>query len=360
MSMLRLSLFASLLLTAPLLAQEVPPPVGASIVEPQARLELLFTRSAPIEGGLTEGPAAAPDGSIYFSDIPLEGFDGMILRFDPRTRQTSVFARNSFQSNGLFFDAEGKLIACEGAAGGGRGIARWDTRTGERTVLVDRYKGKRFNSPNDVCLDAQGRIYFTDPRYVGSEPREIDVQAVYRIDTDGHVEELTRAVSKPNGIALSPDEKTLYVVEHDNGTDRIGADDAKPTPGKMRVVAFPFTADGKIDGAARTLVDFGQEPSADGITVDAQGNVYLTCRSPRRPGVMVVTPTGREIAFIATGPANQHRDDSAAAPTGLPSNVEFGVGDDAHTLYITVDTSLYRIRVLARGPDREFGARGAN
>src|SRR5688500_18423341 len=92
---------------------ELPPPTGSEIVDADARLELLFTRSAPIKGGLTEGPAAAPDGSIYFSDIPFGSDKGQILRFDPKTKKTTVFIEDSHKSNGLKFDSEGRLLACE-------------------------------------------------------------------------------------------------------------------------------------------------------------------------------------------------------------------------------------------------------
>src|SRR5947208_2388303 len=119
-----LALFA--LSFAPLLyaADDVPAPTGDEIVAPDAKLELLFTRTAKIKGGLTEGPAAAPDGSIYFSDIPFGSDKGMILRFDPKTRKTTVFTEDSHKSNGLKFDARGYLIACEGSDGGGRCVSR--------------------------------------------------------------------------------------------------------------------------------------------------------------------------------------------------------------------------------------------
>ncbi|HWA97827.1 MAG TPA: hypothetical protein VG713_05020, partial [Pirellulales bacterium] len=123
----------------------LPQPQGRDIVAPGARLEQVFTRTADIHGGLTEGPAAAPDGSIYFSDIPKGSDRGMILRFDPRTRRTTIFTDDSHKSNGLVFNGDGVLFACEGADGGGRGLVRWDVRTKRRTVIVDRYQGKRFN-----------------------------------------------------------------------------------------------------------------------------------------------------------------------------------------------------------------------
>ena len=183
---------------------ELPAPTGKGIVTRHSKLELLFTRKAKIDGGLSEGPAVAPDGSIYFSDIPMGSDRGMILRFNPKTNKTKPFTKDSRKSNGLIFDSKGFLLSCEGADGGGRGIARWNVETGERTTIVDRYRGMRFNAPNDICLDKQGRIYFTDPRYVGDEPRELPSRAVYRIEADGSVDIVTENVYKPNGIAISP------------------------------------------------------------------------------------------------------------------------------------------------------------
>src|SRR5262249_2701960 len=159
--------------------------------------ELLFTRSAPIHGGLTEGPAVAPDGSIYFSDIPVGKDKGQILRFDPKTQKTTVFAADSHKSNGVKFDAKGDLTACPGADGGGRCVSRWDVQSGKREVIVDKFMGKRFNSPNDLVIDLKGRIYFTDPRYLGAEPRELEYRAVHRIDRDGSVREVTHDAEKP-------------------------------------------------------------------------------------------------------------------------------------------------------------------
>lgn len=325
-------------------AQDLPKPTGDAIVSPDAKLELLFTRSAKIEGGLTEGPAVAPDGSIYFSDIPFGTDKGMILRFDPQTKQTTVFAADSNKSNGLTFDLEGQLVACEGADFGGRCVSRWNTKTGVRTVVADRYQGKRFNAPNDIAVDHRGGIYFSDPKYVGTEVREQEFRSVYRIDRDGSVVEITHDVAKPNGIAISPDAKTLYVADHDNGTDRIGSDE-KPKPGKMAIYAFPLGGDGKVSGPRKTIYDFGTEPGCDGMAVDENGNVYLTSRGLKRPGILVIDPTGKEVAFIATGVPNQ-KPDSAV---GLPSNVEFGIGDEAHILYVTIDKSLSRIPLKIKG-----------
>ncbi|MBS0262293.1 MAG: SMP-30/gluconolactonase/LRE family protein [Planctomycetes bacterium] len=330
-------------------AADLPQPTGDSIVAPNAKLELLFERTAPIKGGLTEGPAVAPDGSIYFSDIPFGSDKGMILRFDPQTKKTTVFTDDSHKSNGLKFDGKGNLYACEGSDEGGQAVVRWDVKTKTRTVIADKYMGKRFLAPNDLVLDAAGRIYFSDPRYLGTEPKEIDHKAVYRIDTNGTVVEITRECEKPNGIALSPDGKTLYLADHNNGTDRILVPpdpNEKVTPGAMKIYAFPLGADGLVNGPRKILVDFKDQAGCDGMTVDAKGHIYLTARGLKRPGVMVIDPTGKEVAFIPTGMPNQTADKPAV---GIPSNVTFGLNADRNKLYITVDTQLYRIPLKVSG-----------
>lgn len=342
-----LALVAACLLSTLASAADVPKPTGDAIVSPDAKLELLFTRSAPINGGLTEGPTVAPDGSIYFSDIPFGEDKGLIMRFDPKTKKTTVFAENSHKSNGLKFDSRGVLYACEGADLGGRCVAKWDVKTATRTVVADKYMGKRFNAPNDLCIDLKGRIYFSDPKYLGKEERELEHRAVYRIETDGKVVEVTHDVEKPNGIALSPDQKTLYLADHNNGTDRLDQMDPAnpPKKGAMKVYGYPLGADGLVNGPKKTLVDFGTENGCDGMTVDAKGHVYLTPRSLKRPGVLVIDPTGKEVAFIPTGVSQP----DAKEPVGMPSNVTFGIGEESKTLYITVDKSLYRIPLKVEG-----------
>jgi len=309
--------------------------------------ELIYTRKAKLNSGLTEGPAVAADGSIYFTDMPFGTDNGMILRFDPKTNQTTVFTENSGKSNGLAFLRDGSAVSCDGADGGGRRLVRWNLKTGEGTTLADRFQDKRFNSPNDLSVDLKGRIYFTDPRYGGSEPRELEREAVYRLDTDGTLIEITGDVEKPNGIVLSPDQKTLYVGDHNNGGNRLKPDDPEPKRGAMKIYAFPLDADGLVNGQRRTLVDFGSENGCDGMTVDSAGNVYASCRSLARPGIKVVDPVGKELAFVETGAKNQKG--LFDEWKGIPSNVEFGIGDDAHSLYITVDKSLYRLKVKTRG-----------
>lgn len=347
---MRLSILclASLVLALPVRAEDLPKPTGDSIVPADAQLELLFTREAPIKGGLTEGPTVAPDGSIYFSDIPFGDDKGLIMRFDPKTKKTTVFAKDSGKSNGLKFDADGNLIACQGGDHGGRAVARFDVKTGEKTVVADRIDGKRFNSPNDLVIDKKGRIYFTDPRYLGPEPRELKREAVYRIDGKDVVE-ITHEVEKPNGIALSPDQKTLYVADHNAGSDHVDVErDAKP--GAMKIYAFPLGEDGLVNGPRKVLYDFGTEAGCDGMTVDSKGNLYLAARSLKRPGVLVLDPEGKEVAFIPSGPAQP----GAKEAKGIPANVTFGIGDERNTLYVTIDKSLYRIKLKSQGLKQPF------
>lgn len=312
-----------------------------------AKIELLHTRRAKLNSGLTEGPAVAPDGSVYFTDMPFGKDNGMILRFDPKTKQVTTFTDNAFKSNGLAFDLEGNLLSCDGADGGGRCVRRWDLKTVRSVVVADRYKGKRLNSPNDLIVDVNGRVYFTDPRYGGTEPRELDVEAVYRIERDGTVVEITREVEKPNGIALSPDQRTLYVVDHNNGGNRLSPNDPPPKRGAMKVYAFPLDDDGLVKGPRKTLIDFGQENGCDGMRVDTAGNLYLASRSLARPGILVLDPAGKELAFLPTGPTDQSG--LFEDWKGIPSNVEFGTGEDEGWLYVTIDKTLNRVRVKTRG-----------
>lgn len=312
-----------------------------------AVLELLFTRTAVVQFGLTEGPAAAPDGSIYFTDIPLANQRSMIMHFDPKTLRTAVFSDSSGKANGMKFDAQGDLIVCEGADYGGRRVARWNVTKKTRETIATTYQGKRFNSPNDLDFDSQGRIYFTDPRYAGHESRELAYCAVYRIDTDGTVVEVTHDVEQPNGIALSPDCTTLYIVDHNNGAEVVDplSNSVPIKIGAMKVYSFPLGGDGLVNGPRKTLIDFGTENGCDGMLVDSEGRLFLASRTLKRPGILVVDSNGEELDFLPTGPPNQH---DAKQPVGIPSNCEFGVGDESNMLYVTADKSLFRVRVNAR------------
>ena len=168
-----------------------------------------------------EGVVAAPDGTVYFSSMTRalppgpDNPGGTIFRFDPATRQTAKYLEPSGMSNGLHFDHNGDLLIAQDSGGEGKGGARAVMRrklaTGAMSVVADRYQGKRFNGPNDLTSDGKGRVYFTDARYGGSEPMELP-NAVYRVDPDGKVTQLSTDIFRPNGIEVSPDGKRLYVA----------------------------------------------------------------------------------------------------------------------------------------------------
>src|ERR1700719_3459010 len=159
-----------------------------------------------------EEPAVDAAGNVFFSDIA----GNRILKMDAKGAVTT-FRADSGRTNGNCFDAQGRLISCEGGeqGPGRRRVVRTDVKTGKITVLTDKYDGKRYNSPNDVCVDGKGRIWFTDPRYGNRDGMELDVEGVYRIDAEGRVTRVLGqpAVQKPNGIAVAPDVSKLYLAD---------------------------------------------------------------------------------------------------------------------------------------------------
>lgn len=325
-----LSLLTLAFLTAALPAAELEPPSGdRAIIGEDARLEELWN-----EGAFTEGVAVDSAGLIYFSDITSDDSPGKIYRFDPATGETSVYCADSRKSNGLMFSRDGRLVAACGANYGGQCLAEITTE-GHVICLATEYQGKRFNAPNDLVIHPRGWIYFSDPRYLGPEPLEIDVMSVYRYDPDGGaVTRVTRDITKPNGVILSPDAKTLYVAETDNRS--IGEQQPAPEGAMLRMTlnAFPIKADGSL-GPKQVLVNFGQNLGIDGMTVDTDGRIYAAVRSADRFGIRVYSPQGEELANIPT--------------PELPTNCTFGSGDGASTLYITAGTGLYRIPLKTTG-----------
>jgi sugar lactone lactonase YvrE len=276
------------------------PTAQDTIVPPGAKVELLWN-----EGEFTEGPAPSADGAILFSDI-----GNRIYRFDPRSGKTSVFRDPSGKSNGLKFDPQGRLVVCEGAApGGARRISITDVKGNVRT-LADRFAGKRFNSPNDLAITTTGNVYFTDPRYVGDEPRELDFEGVFLVAPSGEVRVATRDVQKPNGIIVTPDDRRVYVADNSNLPD-----------GAHQLLSFTVQSDGTLV-EKRLLHDFGSKRRGiDGMTLDIEGNIYATAGSGTEAGIYVFGPEGQQRAFIPM--------------PGSPSNCVFGIGDESRTLYIT-------------------------
>ncbi|MBL6763478.1 MAG: SMP-30/gluconolactonase/LRE family protein [Verrucomicrobiae bacterium] len=310
-------------------------PSGSERILPaSARLEELWN-----EGEFTEGVAAGPDGRIYFSDISRSpDKPGQILRFDPKTRRTTVFSGNSRKSNGLMFDRAGRLIACCGSNGGAMALCIVSA-SGDVKPWVSKFQGRRLLSPNDLVIAPDGGIYFSDPRYIGSEPEEQGEMGVYRFDPEsGKLIRLLGAdeIEKPNGVHLSPDAKTLYVAETNNGSRGGPNAPADPQIGRMTLNAFPLLKDGRVDARKkRVLADFGKETGTDGMAIDVEGNIYAAVRSQSRFGIVVFSPAGKELVHIPT-------------PT-LPTNCTFGLGSESDTLYVTAGGGLFRIRLKLDG-----------
>ena len=302
----------------------------SEIVPIGAKLETLWK-----EGGFTEGAAVGPDGAMYFSDFaqPFDARPARIMKFDPKTQNTTIHCADSKMANGLMFNAEGRLFACCASPLGGRRALVEILPDGKVKTIVGKYQGKRFNSPNDIVIDRKGRIYSSDPKYVGPEKMELPSMDVYRYDPDGSLHRVTTDVDKPNGVMLSPDGKTLYVAETDNGTAQAGTA-TNPKMGRMTLNAFPVKPDGSL-GKKKVLVDFGKNVGIDGMTVDRNGHIYAAVRSAERFGIVAFDPNGKKRAYIKT--------------PDLPTNCCFGNGAESKTLYVTAGKGFYGIRLTIAG-----------
>ncbi len=280
---------------------------------------------------LLEGPASDRSGNVYFSDLVNQrilklGSDGML----------SVYRDPSNIAVGLLIDPRGRLIACEGGNFAGSGVklrgtpqvTRTTIETGTIEVLADSFGGKPLVGPNDVTIDGKGRLYVTD----------MGGAAVYRIDGPGKVVRILAApdVGTPNGIQVSPDDRTLYLVESGQGpSDR------------REIRAFDLLPDGSVRNP-RTLYDFFPGRSADGISIDVDGNLYASAginalrgtseTLATKSGVYVISPAGQLLNFIPI-------------PEGLITNNTFG-GADMKTLYVTSGPTLYKVRTAVTGLPR--------
>jgi gluconolactonase len=265
----------------------------------------------------SEGPVWMA-GTLAFSDVPQntvfrwqEGATAATPMLKP---SGSTDPSNKQGSNGLALDSKGALILCQH---GDRCIARLE-KDGSFTKLASTYEGKRFNSPNDLCIASDGTIYFTDPPYglaKGTKP-ELDFHGIYRLTPDGKVTALVKNVQWPNGIALSPDQKTLYVAVSDRQ--------------QPRVMAFGLDGQqGRIVFDASPLKSAERKGGCDGMKVDQQGNIWTTGPG----GVLILSPDGRHLGSILTGQAT--------------ANCAFG--DDGSTLYVTADAYLLRVKTKSKG-----------
>lgn len=328
-------LLAVALFAVPAAAQDTTNfPVLGEVVRNDPRLDTLVPKDARIEviaAGFdwTEGPLWVPDaqgGKLLFSDIPRNSIyewrlgKGVQLFMKP-SGFTGVGDYGAEPgSNGLLLDANGRLVCCEH---GDRRVSVLTENGGKRT-LADNYQGKRFNSPNDGALKSNGDIYFTDPPYglpdrENDKRRELDWFGVYRVTPAGEVTLLTKEMTRPNGIAFSPDEKTLYVAQSDSAAAIWKAfpvkDDGTLGPGKL---FYDATANmDKLPGAP------------DGLEVDREGNLFATGPG----GVYVLTPQGELLGRLSTGERT--------------ANVAWG--DDGSTLYMAADMYICRIKTSTKG-----------
>ncbi len=266
-----------------------------SVVAPGAKVEKLA-------GGFsfTEGPTVDVHGNIYFTDI----FNNRIHIWSPDGK-LSTFRENSGGANGLFFDKNGNLFICEG---GRRQVVSIDPQ-GKTTILADKYNGKRLNRPNDLWVDLKGGVYFSDPFYGKDYVMEQDGQHVYYITPDR--DKIIRVIEdmvQPNGLIGTADGKTLYVAD----------------PGRRKTFVYSVNEDGTL-ADKKLFVARG----SDGMTIDNQGNIYLTTRA-----VLVFNSAGERIDIIRL--------------PEQPSNLCFG-GSDKQTLYITARTSIYSLKMQVKG-----------
>ncbi len=318
-------------------AQEavVPPEIIGTIERADRRVEALLPADAKIEklaAGFkwSEGPVWIRDGGfLLFSDVPQNSIfrwkdnEGLSLYLKPSGYTGTEPRGGEPGSNGLALDPQGRLVMCQH---GDRRVVRVE-RDGSWTVLADRFEGKRFNSPNDLVFRSDGTLYFTDPPYglQGAERErlgDLGFCGVYQVTPDGKVILLTKELSRPNGIALSPDEKTLYVANSDGQRPIWMAypvlEDGSIGPGRVFFDATPWVREGKLRGAP------------DGLAVDIYGNLWATGPG----GVNIFSPQGEFLGRISPGVAT--------------ANCCFG-GPDGSTLYITAHMFLCRVKTSTKG-----------
>lgn len=248
-----------------------------------------------------EGPVWSRQGFLIFSDYSKD----RLYKYVPG-KTPEVYREDSHGANGNTMDRQGRLYSCEYKS---RRVTRTD-RKGRTEVLVDKFEGKRFNAPNDIVVRRDGHVYFTDPLFTPLDQRDLDFYGVYHVTPKRKIEAIARIKTRPNGVALSPDGRILYVANTD----------------ERNIRAYDLDRDGKASGERVVIADLPAGP--DGIRTDAKGNVYITAR-----GVVVYSPQGRLLGKIAL-PVN-------------PRNLAFG-DSDLRTLYM-VGNSIFRVRLNIPG-----------
>jgi gluconolactonase len=307
-----ISALACIALLVPSLAAPQPPEIATTVA-------------------FTEGPVADRDGNVYFTELVFQ----RIMKLTPQG-VLSVFRESSNNANGMLIDPEGRLIACEGAESRRMGVVqtfkpqvtRTDLRTGRVEVLADNFQGKPFVGPNDVTIDSKGRLYFTD----------LTGGAVYRLDGPGQIARILAVpdIQRPNGIQISPDDKTLYLIE------------ANQAQGGARMIrAYDLLPDGTVANM-RVHYNFYPGRSADGMSIDSEGNLYASAGMGQlrgssetldtKTGIYVISPRGALVKFIPIA-------------EDYITNNAFG-GPDMKTLYVTAGKTLYKLRTEIAGLPR--------
>ncbi len=248
-----------------------------------------------------EGPVWSPEGFLLFCDVPANKI------FKINTQGQAVFRENSGGASGLAYDGQGRLYVAEGRA---KRVTRTDKK-GKTETLAESFDGKKLNAPNDLAVSKAGHVYFSDPAF-GKQAKEHDLPySVYHITPKGEIALVAKWETRPNGVALSPDARNLYVTNSDERT----------------VYAFDIAKDGRA--ANQRLLIKGIDGPPDGIKVDEKGNLFIAAN-----GIAIYSPEGKHIHTIPI--------------TEKPSNLTFGEAD-AQSLYVTARMMLYRVRLNGRG-----------
>jgi len=324
-------------LLPPAVAQDPKTPMTlGSIDRKDPKFDTLIPKDAKIEvlaGGFkwAEGPVwDKKSNALLFTDIP----NNRVVRWSAKDGVKTFLEPSGYTgkekftgpepgANGLAFDKDGNLVLCQH---GDRRVARLAKDGKSFETLVDKYMGKRLNSPNDLVFARNGDLYFTDPPYglpgqTKDPNKELDFQGVYRLSPKGELTLLTKEMTRPNGIGLSPDEKTLYVANSD--------------PDKAVWMAFPINADGKL-GPGKVIHDATADVKAnpekglpDGLKVDQKGNIFATAVN----GVHVFSPEFNFLGRIVTN----------------DKTANCAWGDDGTVLYMATNDKLTRVKTSTKG-----------